>query len=117
MKIKINRKFAKRIFNNIVMLAVSIAIMIRVFGNNTPAQSDSADTSVSGVTRSEIVIVNINAADLDELQTLPSIGEVKARAIIKYREEYGDFASVDDLVNVSGIGEKTLEKIRKYLTI
>lgn len=61
--------------------------------------------------------ININAAPASELVRLKGIGEVKAAAIIKYRNENGGFKSVDELINVSGIGKKTLEKIRDYVTV
>lgn len=59
----------------------------------------------------------LNQATLEEFQTLPGIGPAKAMAIINYREEFGMFNSVDELTNVSGIGEKTLEKLRDYLEL
>ncbi len=61
--------------------------------------------------------VNINAADLTQLQTLSGIGIKKAEAIIAYREENGNFKSIDELKEVSGIGEKTVEKLRASITI
>ena len=61
--------------------------------------------------------ININAASSEELQTLSGIGPVKAQAIIDYRVENGLFRSVDDLINVSGIGPKTLETIRDQITV
>lgn len=56
--------------------------------------------------------ININSADLETLQKLPGIGEVKAKAIIEYREQNGKFESIDELKNVKGIGEKTFDKIK-----
>ena len=67
-------------------------------------------SSVSGV-------VNINAATIATLATeLKGIGPTKAAAIVLHREQHGAFATVDALVNVKGIGAKTLEKLRKQLT-
>ncbi|WP_100488652.1 helix-hairpin-helix domain-containing protein [Sporolactobacillus pectinivorans] len=60
--------------------------------------------------------VNINTADETDLQNLSGIGPAKAKAILQYREEHGPFKSVDDLTNVSGIGEKSLEKIKPEAT-
>lgn len=56
--------------------------------------------------------VNINTATVVELQTVKGIGEKIATAIVAYRIEHGAFTSVGDLVKVTGIGEKKLEKIR-----
>lgn len=61
--------------------------------------------------------ININTAPAGELVKLVGIGETKAAAIIKYRNEHGGFKSVDEIVNVSGIGEKTLENIRDFITV
>ena len=61
--------------------------------------------------------VSLNQATVGELETLPGIGPSKAAAIIKYREEVGAFKSIDELTNVSGIGEKTLEKLRDSLDL
>ena len=55
--------------------------------------------------------VNINKAGTEELETLPGIGEVLAQRIVEYRNENGDFLSIEELDNVRGIGEKTLSKI------
>lgn len=60
--------------------------------------------------------VNINIADAQELMTIPGIGPSKAAAIIQYREEHGPFASPDAIMEVSGIGQKTFEKLESFIT-
>lgn len=62
-------------------------------------------------------LVSINTASKEELMTLPSIGESKAEAIIKYREENGKFIEISDIMNVSGIGKSVFEKIKDQITI
>lgn len=61
--------------------------------------------------------ININTADRMALEGLDGIGPTKAEAIVQYRETNGPFTSVDDLDNVSGIGEATLEANRDRLTV
>lgn len=61
--------------------------------------------------------VNINTASAEELMSLSGIGPTKAQAIVDYRTSIGAFSSVDELINVSGIGEKTLAKIRDEITV
>lgn len=62
-------------------------------------------------------LVNINTASLTELQTLPGIGITKAQAIIDFRTQHGNFASIDALDNVPGIGPATINLLRPYVTI
>ena len=73
-------------------------------GTTTPA------TTASGA-------VNLNTADQVELETIPGIGPVTASAIIAYRTEIGQFDSIDQLLDVTGIGPATLESMRAYITL
>ena len=61
--------------------------------------------------------VNVNTASQAELEALNGIGPVKAKAILDYRQKNGPFKSVDDLKKVTGIGDKTLESIRKDVSL
>ena len=64
-----------------------------------------------------LAAVNINTADHETLATLPGVGDVKAEAIIQYRKDHGEFKNAEDLVNVKGIGPKTIKKLAKDITI
>ncbi len=61
--------------------------------------------------------VNINTADADTLTLLPGIGPATAENIIRYREKYGLFRKIEDIKNVSGIGDKTYADIRKFIEV
>lgn len=61
--------------------------------------------------------VNVNTASATELEALPGVGEVIAQRIVDYRTQNGPFASVDDLLNVSGIGDATLAEMRDLVTV
>ena len=78
--------------------------------------SIGSSASSSGTDSSD-GLININTATSEQLQTLSGIGESKAAAIISYREENGDFGSIEDIKNVSGIGDSTYEKIKDYITV
>lgn len=79
--------------------------------------TESAVSESSGDGTSDGDLVNINTADTTMLQTLSGIGEKRAADIINYRETNGLFETVDDLDQVSGIGEKTMEKLRPLVTV
>jgi competence protein ComEA len=62
-------------------------------------------------------LINVNTATATELEELPGVGEVIAQAIVDYRTENGPFTTVDQLIDVSGIGDATLENIRDLVTV
>ena len=91
---------------------------------STSGTSGSAAASGSGVASSgasssvsQSDKVNINTADSATLQTIPGIGPSKAERIIEYRTSNGRFSSIEDIKNVSGIGDKTYESIKDYLVV
>ena len=62
-------------------------------------------------------LVNINTASMQELMTLPGIGEAKAADIIQYREEYGEFQTINDIMKISGIKDALFQKIKDRITV
>ena len=62
-------------------------------------------------------IININTATESELQSIPGVGEVKAKSIIIYREKNGGFKKIEEIKSVDGIGEKTFEKIKEFIKL
>ena len=62
-------------------------------------------------------LIDLNTASVDLLDTLPDIGPVRAQAIVDYRERNGPFQSVEDIINVSGIGSATYEAVRDLVTV
>jgi competence protein ComEA len=61
--------------------------------------------------------LNINTASQAEFETLPGIGPSKAATFIQYREEQGPFSSIEEITNISGIGEKTFEKLKEHIFV
>ncbi|EKN64384.1 competence protein ComEA helix-hairpin-helix repeat protein [Neobacillus bataviensis LMG 21833] len=92
-----------------------------------PAMGEEGDSPTTGTSGGGIMQtgaagqgqgkININKADEQELQILPGIGPAKAKAIIEYRNTSGSFKEVEDLKNISGIGDKTFEKLKDLIVV
>ena len=78
---------------------------------------ETAEGTVTGEGLEQNGKVNINPADESGLTTLSGIGDTRAKAIIAYREENGPFATIEDIMNVSGIKEGTFEKIKDDIVV
>lgn len=72
---------------------------------------------IVGLSTGVFAAVNINTANVEELQQLKGIGAKKAAEIVAYREAHGEFKNIDELTNVKGIGKATLEKLREELVV
>lgn len=93
-------------------LVVAQSATIQSTSSQSSAFKASSTSSSNGGDK-----VNINKANEAELMTLSGIGPAKAQAILAYREENGPFKTIEDLKNVSGIGEKTFEKLKDSITV
>lgn len=89
----------------------------RPTGGAPPSISFSEPAVINPYPELEGVHININRATVEELQQLPGIGETKAQAIYDYVQACGGIKSFRQLLDVEGIGEKTLRNIQPYLTI
>ena len=126
-----NRLRAERI-----IIAVSLVIVAAVIGfaargkSYNPTEYDMADTKSGRIEEiinlqnqlfdsSNAIIgkININTASAADLQKLNGIGEKKAADIIAYREKNGPFTAIEDIMKVTGIGEKTFEKIKDNIEV
>ena len=116
----------KSLYALLTITLVFISLIAGVFiGRNSigtqvtldPASGNVLDPSSTGQKSEELGKVNINTAQIYELTLLPGIGESKAKAIIAFREEFGRFTRVDDLIYVDGFSYVTIEQLRPYITV
>lgn len=85
----------------------------QAFGQSSP----SGTSGTSSEANAEPSLVNLNTADEKELMSLPGIGESMAQTIVKDRLKNGPFSTPEDLMRVSGIGEKKFERIKDYVCV
>ncbi|MBC8526910.1 MAG: ComEA family DNA-binding protein [Candidatus Cloacimonetes bacterium] len=114
---KINKK-AKRTILVVVLIIIVGVILIFAFNLlKTPKEQEEVQESIEIVEQEtkRIEKIDINKADIETLSKLPGIGPVKSKAILDYREKIGKFQSLIELIEVKGIGKKTLAKLLPYL--
>lgn len=97
---------------NIKACSLLVCFALCVGSSAVSAQENNADSlNVEPASSIQVQTVNINNADAETIaEILDGIGQSKAEAIVKYREDNGPFASVEELAEVKGVGEKTLAR-------
>lgn len=80
-------------------------------------ETENKESETNKESNEKDTLVSINSGSKEELMTLPGIGESKADNIIKYREEHGNFEALEDIMNVSGIGESAYSKIKDFIKL
>ena len=119
---------AESLLNQAALLSDGLQIVVPTLEE---AEGLSRQTASSGIFSSDISgagsaaggeeagngLVNINTATLEELMTLPGIGQTRAEAIVAYRDEQGGFQSIEDIMNVSGIKEGSFAKLKDRITV
>lgn len=100
-----------------VNLAETVASGEKIYFPYADEVADSVNVSQNDNGQDNSGKININTATKEELMTLPGIGESKACAIIRYREEYGPFQTIEDITNISGIKEGVYNNIRDYIIV
>jgi competence protein ComEA len=89
-----------------------VTILALPEAGGTPAGSAVEEPAAQSRAR-----ININTATIAELDVLPGIGDVTAERIVRFREENGPYRSVDDLIHVEGISDRTIDEFREMVTV
>ena len=97
----------KRFFT--IIVSITFACIFAIYPKSIIAQESSLNEGMSKI--------NINTASQEQFEQIKGIGPGLAKKIIEYRESHGNFEKVEDLINVKGIGEKKLEKMKDIITI
>lgn len=116
-------KHNERIARAMAIAAMACAIVAGSLASAVPSIAAPPDAHAGskatggGEERTKGDLVNINTADAETLGTLPGVGPSLAQRIIDYRKEHGPFKAVDELLNVRGIGDRSLARFRERLTV
>lgn len=107
----------KSIFQILIIALIGAAAVIgaAVYGSYLYSQSTEGKTPQE-IAETEIEPVDINTASAEELDRLPGLTPKHAQLIIDYRNEHGRFETIEDVINIKGVGEKLFEQIEPYIT-
>ncbi|HXV76423.1 MAG TPA: helix-hairpin-helix domain-containing protein [Candidatus Polarisedimenticolaceae bacterium] len=101
--------------NPLVRRAAAVLAVVSLAAAVAAAPSGSADSTETP--RPPAAKIDLNQATQEQLESIPGIGPALAKRILDFRTKEGKFLRVDDLLKVRGIGEKSLEKLRPYVTV
>lgn len=103
--------------NQAEVVADGQKVVIPTIGEEELWGTSPAETAAAPAGKDSQGRININTADSSTLQEIPGVGPATAEKIIAYREENGKFSKIEDIQNVSGIGNKTFEKMKDKITV
>ena len=93
----------------------ALMLVLTLAASSAPVSAATPAATKAGA--SEARPIDLNTADSAALESVPGIGKSLSQRILAFREKNGAFQSVDDLLKVQGIGEKSIQKLRPYLTV
>ncbi len=102
-------------FSRSQLVTALMLVIVLACASAAPAAAAPSAAPKAGAT--EARPVDINTADSAALESVPGIGKSLSQRILTFREKNGPFQSVDDLMKVQGVGEKSIQKLRPYLTV
>ena len=118
-----DRQWFEKTVNLAQKLSDGVKLYVPFINNESSSLPDKENQVLAGTSEQTSIFsqdsqgkVNINTASLSELDSLPGLGPVYAQRIIDYRNTHGFFSKVEDIINIPGIGEKTLEKFKDQIT-
>jgi competence protein ComEA len=109
--------FTPQADSNIINLAIKVTDEMLIYVPKK-GEAEAAYPVIQGSQdSSEETKINLNEATKEEFESLPGIGPAKAATFIQYREENGPYKKIEDIKNISGIGDKTYEKLKEYIFV
>jgi len=109
-----NLNLGKKVTDEMVITVFTKEEILKMELDKEPIKEDQVRNDEIGENKK---LISLNTATLEELTTLPGIGEAKAKIIIAYREHCGNFKKKEELKNIKGIGEAVYAKLENYITV
>lgn len=106
---------------SICICMITVVSMVALWDSGYPLSNAHKEELLAYIDRLSVseapTLININTADAWQLQSLPSIGEVRAKAIVDYRTRIGTYTSIEQLLQVKGITQSVYDKIKNLVTL